>query len=125
MTFLPFTRISFNNVWRAELSKQFTHSLDDIQMNRSQRTFSDIYREQVIEIQVIRAPGIGELVEFVAHVKVTMPGRTVVPIVRICNWGYQSVDEARHAGAAVGRDLVNCLMSESDEVSPARMDRCR
>lgn len=93
-------------------------------MNRPQRTFSDFYREQVIEIQVTRAPGIEEMVEFVAHVKVTMPGHTSVPIVRICNWGYQSVDEARHAGVAVGRDLVNYLMPESDDVSPARMDRC-
>lgn len=81
--------------------------------------FSDIYREQVIEILVMHAPGTEEVVEFVAHVKVTMPTRTAVPIVRICNWGYQSIDEARHAGAAVGRDLINSLMRESDEVSPA------
>ncbi|WP_122664358.1 hypothetical protein [Pseudomonas viridiflava] len=107
------------------MSNEFTHSLDSCQMNMPHRTFSDVYREQVIEIQVKHAPGVKEVVEFVAHVKVTMPGRTPVPIVRICNWGYQSIDEARHAGVAVGRDLVNSLMTESDEVSPARIDRSR
>lgn len=94
-------------------------------MNRPPRAFLDVYREQVIEIQVTRAPGIEEVVEFVARVKVTMPGWTPAPIVRICNWGYQSVDEARHAGLAVGRDLVNSLLPKSDDVSPALMDRCR
>ena len=38
--------------------------------------------------------------------------------------GYQSLDEARHAGVAVGRDLVNTLLPQSDELSPTRMDRC-
>lgn len=94
-------------------------------MNMPHRTFSDVYREQVIEILVALSPGIKEVNEFVAHVKVTMPSRTPVPIVRICNWGYQSVDEARHAGVAVGRELINSMIGESDEVSPAQMNRCR
>jgi hypothetical protein len=53
-----------------------------------------------------------------------MACQTPVPIVKICNRGYQSLDEARHAGVAVGRDLVNTLLPQSDELSPTRMDRC-
>lgn len=94
-------------------------------MNMPLRTFSDVYREQVIEILVARSPGIKEVIEFVVHVRVTMPSQTPVPIVRICNWGYQSIDEARHAGVAVGRDLINSLLKQSDEVSPPRMNRCQ
>lgn len=94
-------------------------------MNMPQRTFSDVYREQVIEVLVERSPGIKEVSEFVVHVRVTMPSQTPVPIVRICNWGYQSIDEARHAGVAVGRDLINSRLPESDEVSPPRKNRCR
>jgi hypothetical protein len=92
-------------------------------MNMPHRTFSDVYREQVIEVLVARSPGLKEVNEFVVHVKVTMPSQTPVPIVRICNWGYQSIDEARHAGVAVGRDLINSMLIESDEVSPAGMNR--
>ncbi len=93
-------------------------------MNMPPRTFSDVYREQVIEVLVAASPGANEVSEFVIHVKVTMAGQTPVPIVKICNRGYQSLDEARHAGVAVGRDLVNTLLPQSDELSPIRMDRC-
>lgn len=88
-------------------------------MNRPSRTFSDVYREQVIEVLVTGFPGAGEAVEFVVHLKVTMASQKAAPIVKICNRGYQSVDEARHAGIAVGRDLVDTLMPISDELSPA------
>ena len=88
-------------------------------MNRLHGTFLDVYRKQVIEILVMCSPGIKEVSEFLVHVRVTMPSQTTVPIVRICNWGYQSVDEARHAGVAVGRDLINLILAESDELSPA------
>jgi len=93
-------------------------------MNMPPRTFSDVYREQVIEVLVAASPGANEVSEFVIHVKVTMACQTPVPIVKICNRGYQSLDEARHAGVAVGRDLVNTLLPQSDELSPTRMDRC-
>lgn len=88
-------------------------------MNRPSRTFSDVYREQVIEVLVTGFPGADEAVEFVVHLKVTMAPQKAAPIVKICNRGYQSVDEARHAGIAVGRDLVDTLMPISDELSPA------
>lgn len=88
-------------------------------MNRPPRTFSDVYREQAIEVRVTRSPTITEVIEFVIRVKVIIPSQTPVPIVRICNWGYQSVDEARHAGVAVGRDMINSMLPKSDEVSPA------
>ena len=92
-------------------------------MNMPPRTFSDVYREQVIEVLVSASPGANEVSEFVIHVKVTMACQTPVPIFKICNRGYQSLDEARHAGVAVGRDLVNTLLPRSDELSPTRMDR--
>jgi len=88
-------------------------------MNRPSRTFSDVYREQVIEVLVTGFPGADEAIEFVVHLKVTMACQMTAPIVKICNRGYQSVDEARHAGIAVGRDLVDTLMPISDELSPA------
>lgn len=88
-------------------------------MNRSSRTFSDVYREQVIEVLVTGFLNADEAVEFVVHLKVTMACQKTAPIVKICNRGYQSVDEARHAGIAVGRNLVNTLMPISDELSSA------
>lgn len=87
------------------------------------RTFTDVYREQMIEVLVAFSPGPPKVDEFVIHVKVTLECQTAVPIVKICNRGYQSIDEARHAGVAVGRDMVNTLMPQSDEVSPGRMNR--
>ncbi len=88
-------------------------------MNRPSRTFSDVYRKQVIEVLVIVAPGASEADEFVIHVKVIMACQTPVPIVKICNRGYRSQDEARHAGIAVGRDLINSLVPLSDQLSLA------
>ena len=88
-------------------------------MNRPSRTFSDVYREQVIEVLVTGFLNADEAVGFVVHLKVTMACQKAAPIVKICNRGYQSVDEARHAGIAVGRNLVDTLMPISDELSPA------
>jgi anthranilate/para-aminobenzoate synthase component II len=88
------------------------------------RTFTDVYREQMIEVLVAFSPGAQKGDQYVINVKVTLECKTPVPIVKICNRGYQSLDEARHAGVAVGRDLVNTLMPQSDELSPGRMNRC-
>jgi hypothetical protein len=80
-----------------------------IRMDMPHRTFSDVYRGQVIKVMVVCPMGVKEVADFIVHVTVTMPCQTLVPTV-ICRLGYESLDEARNAGVVVGQNLIDTLV---------------
>ena len=78
-------------------------------MDMPHKTFSNVYRGQVIEVLVVCPLGVREVAEFIIHVTVTMACQAPMPTV-ICRLGYESVDEARHAGVIVGQNLIDTLI---------------
>jgi hypothetical protein len=81
-------------------------------MDVPHRTFSDVYRGQVIEVLVVSPQ---EVEDFNIDVKVIMQCQTPVPTLKICNLGYESLDEARHAGIAIGRRLIDTLTPDAGQ----------
>ncbi|HEX8593144.1 MAG TPA: hypothetical protein VF682_07685 [Pseudomonas sp.] len=78
-------------------------------MDISHKTFSNVYRGQMIEVLVVYPKGVRDVAEFIIHVTVTMACQTPMPTV-ICKLGFESVDEARHAGVVVGQNLIDTLI---------------
>lgn len=78
-------------------------------MDLPHKTFSNVYRGQVIEVLVVCPLGVREVADLIIHVTVTMASQKPLPTV-ICQRGFESVDEARHAGVVVGQNLIDTLI---------------
>lgn len=75
------------------------------------RTFSNVYRGQVIDVLVICPPGTLDLdsVDFIIHVTVTLHEKAASPTINVCGRGYESYDEAHHAGMLIGQGMIDSL----------------
>ncbi|MDB6141265.1 MAG: Uncharacterized protein JWP80_309 [Pseudomonas sp.] len=73
------------------------------------RTFSDAYRGQTIHVVVVRPPAVPEVDDFILQVSVTLHEQPSTSPINICGRGYESYDEARHAGILIGQDMIDSL----------------
>lgn len=74
------------------------------------RTFSDVYRGQVIDVLVLCPPGVLDIVDFIIQVTVTLPNRKAAsPTINVCGRGYESYDEAHHAGILIGQGMIDSI----------------
>jgi len=78
-------------------------------MDMPYRTFSNLYRGQVIDVLVVCPPGMVEVVDFIIQVTVTMHKKAASPAINICDRGYESYDEAHHAGVLIGQGMIDNL----------------
>ncbi|MEB0041322.1 MULTISPECIES: hypothetical protein [unclassified Pseudomonas] len=73
------------------------------------RTFSDVYRGQVIDVLVVCPPGVLDTVDFIVQVTVTLNHQAASPAINVCGRGYESYDEAHHAGILIGQGMIDSL----------------
>jgi hypothetical protein len=78
-------------------------------MDMPYRTFSNVYRGQVIHVLVLSPPGVKNIVDFIIKVTVTLHKQASSPTINICDRGYESYDEAHHAGILIGQDMIDNL----------------
>lgn len=78
-------------------------------MDMAHRTFSNVYRGQVIDVLVLCPPGVLDIADFIVQVTVTRHQMPASPTIKVCGRGYESFDEAHHAGIVIGQGMIDSL----------------
>jgi len=73
------------------------------------RTFSNVYRGQVIDVLVVCPPGVLDIVDFIIQVTVTLHKKPTSPTIKVSGRGYESFDEAHHAGILIGQEMIDSV----------------
>jgi hypothetical protein len=81
----------------------------DFQMDVPYRTFSDAYRGQTINVVVVCPPAVPQIDDFILQVSVTRQNKPAASPINICGRGYESYDEAHHAGILIGQGMIDSL----------------
>ncbi|MDB5996474.1 MAG: Uncharacterized protein JWP42_3610 [Pseudomonas sp.] len=73
------------------------------------RTFSDTYRGQTIHVVVVCPPDVPDVTDFILQVSVTLHKKPSTSPINVCGRGYESFDEAHHAGILIGQGMIDSL----------------